>query len=63
MKILCIDQCSGASGDMINAALFGIHRDRTFVEDVVASLDVHGLKVVVREELVSGIGAWKFANL
>ncbi len=60
MKILYIDQCSGVSGDMINAALFGIHQDKKFIEDVIASLKVPGLKVDLKQVSISSISSWKF---
>jgi uncharacterized protein (TIGR00299 family) protein len=60
MKILFFDQSSGASGDKINAALFGLHNDRDFVDSVINALDIDGLRVEIKKEPDFGIPAYCF---
>jgi uncharacterized protein (TIGR00299 family) protein len=45
---------------MLNAALYGLHQDKRFLDDVLGSLGVKGLKLEIRRQQVSSLAAWKF---
>jgi uncharacterized protein (TIGR00299 family) protein len=60
MKILFFDQSTGVSGDKINAALFGLHNDRDFIDSVINALGIDGLRVEIKNEPDFGIPAQCF---
>lgn len=45
---------------MLNAALYGLHQDKRFLDDLLGSLGVKGLKLEIRRQQVSSLEAWKF---
>jgi uncharacterized protein (TIGR00299 family) protein len=61
MKILYIDQSSGVSGDMLNAALFGLHEDKAYLDSVVKALGLKGVSIGLSRKMENGIQAWQFS--
>lgn len=60
MRILHLDLSAGVAGDMLNAALFGLHEDRPCLEKTVAALNLPGLAVRLDPVVRSGLSAWTF---
>ncbi|MEW5693560.1 MAG: nickel pincer cofactor biosynthesis protein LarC [Candidatus Hydrogenedentota bacterium] len=59
-NILFIDQFSGVSGDKINAALFGLHKDKAYLDSIVKSLGLNSVSIELEDVVYNGISALRF---
>jgi len=60
MKILFIDLSAGVAGDMLNAALFGLHKNKKVIDDVLKSLNLPDVFVETNLIKKQSLSAWTF---